>query len=386
MWRSIASNGFNLLILLALLIGALAVWGKAQYYNAGPLGNAICLQVDRGTTMRSLSQTLYEKNAISSAAIFRMGAEYTGKAGDLKAGNFLLDTAISMADITEIVTKGGANSCGAEVVYRIGITATQVQVREMDPSTSQFEEKVSFTLGQDAPEAFKRLSQEVGIRHRLAIAEGVTSFKIVEALNEIDVLSGEVLNIPPEGTLAPDSFELRQGDDRQALLLKMQAAQEAILNEAWDQREEGLPITSKEDALILASIIEKETGQTDERALVASVFVNRLNKGMPLQTDPSVIYGITLGKDILGRGLRQSELRKDTPWNTYVNKGLPKTPIANPGRKSILAAVSPAQSDYLFFVADGSGGHAFAVTLAEHNKNVAKWRAIEAERRNSQGD
>jgi len=129
MWRSIASNGFNLLILLALLIGALAVWGKAQYYNAGPLGNAICLQVDRGTTMRSLSQTLYEKNAISSAPIFRMGAEYTGKAGDLKAGNFLLDTAISMADITEIVTKGGANSCGAEVVYRIGITATQVQVR-----------------------------------------------------------------------------------------------------------------------------------------------------------------------------------------------------------------------------------------------------------------
>ncbi len=244
MWRSIASNGFNLLILLALLIGALAVWGKAQYYNAGPLGNAICLQVDRGTTMRSLSQTLYEKNAISSAPIFRMGAEYTGKAGDLKAGNFLLHTAISMADITEIVTKGGANSCGAEVVYRIGITATQVQVREMDPSTSQFEEKVSFTLGQDAPEAFKELSQELGIRHRLAIAEGVTSFKIVEALNEIDVLSGEVLNIPPEGTLAPDSFELRQGDDRQALLLKMQAAQEAILNEAWDQREEGLPITS----------------------------------------------------------------------------------------------------------------------------------------------
>ena len=386
MWRSIASNGFNLLILLALLIGALAVWGKAQYYNAGPLGNAICLQVDRGTTMRSLSQTLYEKNAISSAAIFRMGAEYTGKAGDLKAGNFLLDTAISMADITEIVTKGGANSCGAEVVYRIGITATQVQVREMDPSTSQFDEKASFTLGQDAPEAFKQLSQEVGIRHRLAIAEGVTSFKIVEALNEIDVLSGEVLNIPPEGTLAPDSFELRQGDDRQALLLKMQAAQEAILNEAWDQREEGLPITSKEDALILASIIEKETGQTDERALVASVFVNRLKKGMPLQTDPSVIYGITLGKDILGRGLRQSELRKDTPWNTYVNKGLPKTAIANPGRKSIKAAVSPAQSDYLFFVADGSGGHAFAVTLADHNKNVAKWRAIEAERRNSQGD
>ena len=333
MWKSVASNGLNLLLLLALSIGALAVWGKRQYYTNGPLVRAICLQVDRGATMRSLSETLYEKNAISSSAMFRIGAEYTSKTGELKAGSFLLDQAISMADITDIITKGGANTCGTEVIYRIGISSTQVRVREMDPATARFEEKLSFNLDQNVPEAFADVLGELGIRHRLAIAEGVTSYKIVEALNIIGVLNGEILEVPPEGTLAPGSFEIRQGDDRQALLIKMKAMQEAILSEAWDQRAVDLPLASKEDALILASIIEKETGQADERKLVASVFINRLKQGMPLQTDPSVIYGLTLGRKSLGRGLRRSELDKDTPWNTYLNRGLPKTPIANPGRQ-----------------------------------------------------
>ena len=386
MWKSVASNGFNILVLLSLLIGALAVWGKRQYYNKGPLLTAICLQVDRGTTMRSLSQTLYEKDAISSAAIFRMGAEYTNKTSDLKAGNFLLDQAISMADITKIITKGGANTCGVEVIYRIGISSTQVQVREMDPSTARFEEKLTFNLGQNVPEDFAEVLQALGIRYRLAIAEGTTSYKIVEALNAIDVFSGEILELPFEGTLAPDSFEILQGDDRQVLLTKMKAAQEAILSEAWDERAADLPLTKKEDALILASLIEKETGQADERGLVASVFINRLKQGIPLQTDPSVIYGLTLGKKSLGRGLRRSELDKDTPWNTYLNKGLPKTPIANPGRESILAALSPTKSDFLFFVADGTGGHAFAVTYSEHLRNVADWRKIEGQRKNEQID
>ena len=386
MWKSVASNGLNLLLLLALLIGALAVWGKRQYYTEGPLVRAICLQVDRGTTIRSLSQTLYEKNAISSSAIFRMGAEYTDKTGDLKAGNFLLDQAISMADITDIITKGGPNTCGAEVIYRIGISSTQIQIRELDPSTARFEEKISFTLGQEVAEAFAEVLLELGVRHRVAIAEGITSYKIVEALNAIEVLSGEILEVPSEGTLAPDSFEIRRGDDRQSLLTRMKALQEAILSEAWDQRAEDLPLATKEDALILASIIEKETGQADERGLVASVFINRLNQGMPLQTDPSVIYGLTRGKKSLGRGLRRSELDKVTPWNTYVNKGLPTTPIANPGRKSILAALSPTESDFLFFVADGRGGHVFAVTYSEHLRNVAEWREIEEERKNEPND
>jgi len=157
----------------------------------------------------------------------------------------------------------------------------------------------------------------------------------------------------------------------------MEAKQTKILDDAWAGRDEGLPLKTPQDALILASIIEKETGVADERRTIAQVFINRLEKGIRLQTDPSVIYGVTKGEGPLGRGLRVSELKKETPWNTYVIDGLPKTPICNPGKASIEAAVHPDGSKYLYFVADGSGGHAFAETLAEHNKNVAKWRAIE---------
>ncbi len=384
MWRSLASNAFNVLMLLILLLGSVAIWGKSQYYNPGPLSEPICLQVDRGTNMRSLSETLYERAAITNASIFRIGSEYRDKSADLKAGNFLLSKNVSMDEITDIVTRRGANTCGSEIVYRIGINAVRIQVREMDPITTRFETNLSFILGEAAYENFDVLSQQPGVRHRIAIAEGVTSYKVVMALNSIAVLNGELLDIPAEGSLAPGSYEFRQGDDRQAVVLRMQTAQEALLSEAWDMRLENLPFDSKKDVLILASIIEKETGVSAERGLVSSVFINRLKQGIPLQTDPTVIYGITQGKMNLGRGLRQSELLKDTPWNTYVHRGLPPTPIANPGRKSLIAAVSPTKSDYIFFVADGTGGHAFANNLKEHNKNVAKWRAVEAEHKSSQ--
>jgi len=157
------------------------------------------------------------------------------------------------------------------------------------------------------------------------------------------------------------------------------------LTEAWVGRADGVPLASPQEALILASIVEKETGVPEERRQVASVFVNRLNQGMRLQTDPTVIYGITKGEGILGRGLRQSELRRETPWNTYVIPALPLTPIANPGRASIEAALNPDSSPFIFFVADGTGGHAFATTLADHNRNVQAWRVIEAERANNDG-
>ena len=152
------------------------------------------------------------------------------------------------------------------------------------------------------------------------------------------------------------------------------------LAELWPKRGPGTVVKTPREALILASIVEKETGIAEERGRVASVFINRLQQGMRLQTDPTVIYGITKGEGALGRGLRQSELRRETPYNTYVIDGLPPTPIANPGRLSIEAALNPESSEYVFFVADGTGGHVFAVTLAEHNANVAKWRAIEAQR------
>jgi UPF0755 protein len=159
----------------------------------------------------------------------------------------------------------------------------------------------------------------------------------------------------------------------------MTSAQSRILAEAWAGRAGNLPLTSPEEALVLASIVEKETGIAEERSRVAAVFVNRLNQGMRLQTDPTVIYGVTNGEGILGRGLRQSELRRETPWNTYVIPALPPTPIANPGRAAIEAALNPDGSSYVFFVADGTGGHAFANTLAEHNRNVQAWRLIEAQ-------
>jgi UPF0755 protein len=216
--------------------------------------------------------------------------------------------------------------------------------------------------------------------YRVSVPEGLTSWQIVEGLRAADFLSGEIAEVPPEGMLAPDTVEVQRGADRQEILDGMIAAQEAILAQAWANRQDGLPLASPEEALILASIIEKETSVPEERGRVASVFVNRLNRGMPLQTDPTVIYGITEGQGILGRGLRQSELRAETPWNTYVISGLPPTPIANPGRAAIEAAVNPDATDFIFFVADGTGGHAFSVTLEEHNRNVARWRQIEAER------
>jgi UPF0755 protein len=192
-------------------------------------------------------------------------------------------------------------------------------------------------------------------------------------------MQGEVSEVPPEGALAPDSYEVSPGDVRGELLARMQTVQEQRVAEAWQNRAGDLPVETPEELLVLASIIEKETGVAEERGQVASVFVNRLNRGMRLQTDPTVIYGVTKGQGVLGRGLRQSELREATPWNTYVIEGLPPTPIANPGLASLEAAAQPLQSDYVFFVADGTGGHAFAKTLEEHNRNVAEWRRIEAE-------
>ena len=170
---------------------------------------------------------------------------------------------------------------------------------------------------------------------------------------------------------------MTRGGNRAQLIGQMENRQAATLADLWANRAEGLPYTTPEEALVMASIVEKETAVPEERRRVASVFVNRLEQGMRLQTDPTVIYGVTEGKGALGRGLRQSELRRPTPYNTYVIAGLPPTPIANPGRLSIEAALNPEQTDYLFFVADGTGGHAFATTLQEHNRNVARWREIE---------
>ncbi len=381
MWRSIASNAVTFLIVALFLMGGVIMWGRGQYEGPGPLSEAICLQVERGSNFRRVSASLEEQEAVTSGLLFRLGAEYAGKTGDLKAGSFLVDPGTSMEGIVDIVTRGGASTCGTEVIYRIGVNRLIAQVRELDPSSNRFVERAEFEPSVEAtPDIYTQVKAEQDTRFRIALAEGVTSWQVVDALRRMDVLKGEIAKVPPEGALAPDSYEVRPGDQRADILAAMAEQQELWVAAAWEARDPAVPLESPEELLTLASIIEKETAVAEERRLVSSVFVNRLNRGMRLQTDPTVIYGITQGEGVLGRGLRQSELRSVTPWNTYVIIGLPPTPIANPGRASLMAAGQPDATDYLFFVADGTGGHAFAETLDEHNRNVARWREIEAER------
>jgi UPF0755 protein len=304
--------------------------------------------------------------------------KYAEKENDLKAGSFLVPEQSSMENIVDIITEGGPSTCGTEVVYRVGITSVDVLVREINPETGRFEQVMNFGAQDQVPEAFTAVHDQTGTRYRIQFAEGVTSWQVVQGLSAVDVLRGEIEGIPAEGSLAPDSYEVRFGDSREAVLNRMAEAQVEILNRAWEGRSDGLPLENPDEALILASIIEKETAVADERRVVASVFINRLLKPMRLQTDPTVIYGITRGQGTLGRGLRESELKRETDWNTYQIDGLPRTPIANPGRASIEAALNPESTDFLYFVADGTGGHAFASTLREHNINVRKWREIEA--------
>ncbi len=384
MWRGLASNMLTVLVVGMFLAAGLVIWGQAQYTAEGPLDSPICLRVERGSNMIRVSQDLQDKGAISSATVFRMGAEYADKSQQLKAGSFLVREGSSMEQIVEGITKGGASTCGTEIVYRIGVSRNQTLVRELDPATLDFVEVASFNPAEDeTPFAYSEKRAEADTRYRIALAEGVTVWQVVEALKGMDVLTGEVSELPAEGMLAPDSYEVTSNTERTEVLELMTQKQQARVDAIWENRQDGLPLDSPEEMLILASIIEKETGLPQERRQVASVFVNRLNRGMKLQTDPTVIYGVTKGQGSLGRGLRRSELRRATPYNTYLIDGLPPTPIANPGLASLEAAVAPDETEYVFFVADGTGGHAFAETLQEHNRNVAKWREIEAQQQES---
>jgi UPF0755 protein len=381
MWRNIASNTLTIFVVSLFLLGGFMSLMKSRYYAPGPLAEAICVKVESGSSMSKIAAQLGDQGAVISKRLFHIGVDYTDKANDLKAGNFLIPAGASMAEIAGQITTSGRNTCGTEVVYRVGVTRTTVLVRELDPATSAYVEVARFDPDEEvAPEVYSRSLVVNDTRIRFAVAEGTTSWQIVESLKAIDALDGDIAEIPSEGTLAPDSYEIKIGDLRIDILAKMALAQDQRLREVWAARDANTPVKSIDALLVLASIIEKETGVSDERFQVASVFANRLEQGMPLQTDPTVIYGITMGKGPLGRGLRKSELRRDTPWNTYLNRGLPPTAIANPGIASLQAALNPAETDYIFFVADGTGGHAFAVTLKEHNRNVATWRKIEAER------
>ena len=383
MWKHIAANALTLLIVAFVMLAGVVAMGQHAFRAAGPLEQAICLRVEQGASLRAVASDLEVQGAVTSPFLFRVGAQYEGRDGALRFGSYLVPAGASMEQILDIVTRGGASTCGTEVVLRIGITQVSYQVRALDPATSRFNETAEIPLDTaDFPEAYTSVSQQPDTRFRIAVAEGATSWQIWNALNNAEFLTGTIEAQPAEGVLSPDSYEVRRGADRAALVAEMEARQSAILAEAWENRAPDLPLASPEEALILASIVEKETGVPEERRQVASVFLNRLGVPMRLQTDPTVIYGITRGQGVLGRGLRRSELNGDTPYNTYRIDGLPPTPIANPGRASIEAVLNPEETDYLYFVADGSGGHAFATTLAEHNENVSRWRQIEAEQDN----
>lgn len=326
MMRHFAANVLSLLILgLILLLGVL-VWGQSQFRAAGPLEEPVVVEVERGAGLATVARTLEEAGAIRNPMIFRIGARYSGLDEGLRFGEYEIAAHSSMEDILRLMNEG-AN------YFR-----------------------------------------------RFTVPEGWTNWQVVQALKAREDLTGEITETPPEGTLAPATYDISKDEDRNAVLARMAARQQEILAAAWEARDPDLPVESPDELLILASIIEKETGVPEERGEVAAVFVNRLRQGMRLQTDPTVIYGITRGEGSLGRGLTRVELTEQTPWNTYAIDGLPPTPIANPGRESIEAAANPPESEYLYFVADGTGGHAFARTLEEHNANVSRWRRIEAKR------
>ena len=384
MIRHIVANALTLFVVALIALAVVISSGKGRFVGEGPLEQAICFRVAPGSNLRLVSRALAEQGAIASEQIFRIGAQYSDRADQLRFGSYLIPERASMEAILDIVTRGGASTCGSEIQYRIGVTRIDTLVRELDPATQSFQTVVQFASDEPAPEEYARFIAQPDMQYRITVAEGATSWQVWEGLRLAEFLTGDVADVPREGWLAPDSYAVARGADRAALLAEMEARQTRILTELWETRAEGLPYASMEEALIMASIVEKETGVADERRQVASVFVNRLRAPMRLQTDPTVIYGITLGRGTLGRGLRRSELDRTTPYNTYRIDGLPPTPIANPGRAAIAAALNPDDTQYLFFVADGTGGHTFTTNLADHNRAVARWREIEAQQQRQQ--
>lgn len=287
---------------------------------------------------------------------------------------------------------GPAQSFEVKRGASLAVVARDLESAGLAKSAWQFR-LLARALGDDAPVQAGRYRLRAGTpwrdllatlqkgeveRFTVTIPEGWPAVLVAERLNAVPGLKGKAA-VPPEGSVLPDTYEYQPGEDRAVLLSRMQAAMTTTLKQLWPKRTARAVVKSPEEAIVLASIVEKETGKASERRTIAGVYSNRLKIGMKLDADPTVIYPITQGRP-LGRRIRQSELKRDTGYNTYLKPGLPKGPIANPGRDSIMAVLDPAETDALFFVADGSGGHVFAKTLAEQNANVARWFALRRQR------
>ncbi len=325
--RSAVSRVFLSLLFIVVTMGLTASLGGFLGYRVftgpGPLQAAKIVQIDKGLRTPDIANRLEAQGVIGNSRIFSAAAFLTGARGRLKAGEYEVPAGASMRDVMNLIVGGKS------IVYK------------------------------------------------LSIPEGWTSEMAVARIRENEVLTGDIAAIPPEGGIMPDTYVFKRGTTRQEIVEQMQAAQAQMLDDIWQKRGGLMALKTREEAVILASIVEKETGIAAERPRVASVFMNRLKKGMRLQSDPTIIYGLVGGKGKLGRDLTRADIQAPTPYNTYVIDGLPPGPIANPGRAALEAVVNPPDTEYLYFVADGSGGHAFAKTLEEHNANVAKWRAID---------
>ena len=381
--RDLASNAFTLAIAVVAGGFAAAVIANHQYTKPGPLAAPTYVDIPQGATLPGAVEQLVGAGAVGSATMFRLAATVTGRENDIKHGSFEIPAGASMSEVLAIITSSAAAKRRFIAIFRAGTTGGEHLLRERIAGSGEFEEVARFNGSEEPASGYAEIMESgVGVEYRVVIPEGLTSWQIAAAIGDAEFLEGRIDSPPAEGSLAPNTYEVARGSSARELIGRMSAAQARILEEEWERKPEGGVVSSPEEALVLASIIEKETGRADERTLVAAVFANRLNLKMPLQSDPTVIYGVTDGQGYLGRGLRKSELESDGPYNTYKNRGLPPTPISNPGRASIRAALNPAESDYLYFVADGTGGHAFARTYEEHRRNVREWRKIEAERRN----
>ncbi len=317
-------------LFLAAIIGGGIVFALAydEYTKAGPLQKETLFVVERGDSVNEIAAKLFFEDATRSSHIIAIGTRLLKVDAYLKAGEYLLKPGMSAEEIVDLLRSG--------IVYQ----------------------------------------------RQFTIPEGLTSWQIVNLLNAEPGLAGTLTNIPREGSLLPETYNYVRGDTKTAKLEQMQKALEKTLDELWHNRSENIPVLSKAEAVILASIVEKETGVAPERQRVAGVFINRLRKGIKLQSDPTVIYAITggeiqdNGKGPLGRRLLTKDLKFESPYNSYKYTGLPPGPIANPGKESLAAVLNPEKHDFYYFVADGTGGHLFAKTLKEHNSNVAKWRKI----------
>ncbi|WP_237151528.1 endolytic transglycosylase MltG [Oryzibacter oryziterrae] len=319
----------TLVVFAVIAAGAVLYWGKAQFDQPGPLKTETVVLIPSDSGVGKIADILETNGVIANPYdyfghyIFMAGVRVYQVQGKLKAGEYAFPAGASMRSVMDLLVAGKA------------------------------------------------------IMHQVTLPEGLTSQQIVERLKANDVLTGPIAKVPDEGTLLPETYTFTRGTTREQILTQMRAAHGKTLAEIWENRTPNPLIETPEQLVTLASIVEKETGKADERPHVASVFLNRLAKGIRLQSDPTIIYGIVAGAGTLGRSITRSDIDRVTPYNTYHIDGLPPGPIANPGRAALEAVANPSATKDLYFVADGTGGHVFAATLADHNRNVAKWRKLE---------